>query len=139
MKLYNLERHSATPVSESELMEEDREESVSVMADQEDNEEDSNSSGEEMGEEEVEEEHGLELLVSGKSLEEVLSIICVLCVHVYLHVYLRVCVCVRVRVCVRACVRACVRVCACACVCVVVTCLCILHRHVRLSKGLLMW
>lgn len=76
LKLYNLERHSATPLSESELMEEDGEGSVSLMADQEDNEGDSNSSDEEMGEEEVEEEHGLELLVSGKSLEEVLSTMC---------------------------------------------------------------
>ena len=73
LKLYNLERHSATPVSESEPMEEDRETSVSVMADQEDG---SSSSGEEMGEEEVEEEHGLELLVSGKSIEEVPYVVC---------------------------------------------------------------
>ena len=73
LKLYNLERHSATPVSESEPMEEDRETSVSVMADQEDG---SSSSGEEMGEEEVEEENGLELLVSGKSIEEVPYVVC---------------------------------------------------------------
>ena len=77
LKLYNLERHSATPLSDSELMEEEEEEeeedgstSVSAMRDQEDE----GSSEEEEEDTEMEEEPGLELLVSGKSLEEVLAV-----------------------------------------------------------------
>ena len=100
MKLYNLERCSATPDTDIEQQEEEEEEggeeeeeddegSLSVMEDREEGGT-SSTSDVEMEEEEVEEEPGLELLVSGKSLKEVQVFVYIHTVHailctVYVH------------------------------------------------------
>ena len=94
LKLYNLERCSATPDTDIEQPEEEEEDGAegdeegSVIEDREEGGT-STSSDMEMEEEEVEEEPGLELLVSGKSLKEVNEVLytctCTTVVTMYLY------------------------------------------------------